>query len=74
LDISVETSLGSTLLRRQMVKDFLIIIGGKTWPTDLVVSKMLGFNTILDMYLLSKHYTSIDCSQKEVIFRPPSKI
>jgi hypothetical protein len=53
------------------VEDCPIFIEGKTLPAKLVVFKMLGFDVILGMDSLSKHYASIDCQGKVVTFRPP---
>lgn len=69
LDISVATPVGSTILCRQVVRDCSISIEGIMLLTNLVVFKMLGFDVILCMDWLSRHYTSIDYHRKKVVFR-----
>lgn len=71
LDISLATLVGIVVLCKRVVKNCPINIKWRTLPADLVLFKMLRFDVILIMDWLSRHYASIDCRRKEVMFRPP---
>lgn len=57
-----------------LVRDCPISIEGRMLLTNHVVFKMLGFDVILDIDWLSRHYTSIDYHRKEVVFRWASNL
>jgi len=59
---------------KHLVEDCPIVIEGRKPPAILVVFKMLGFDVILGLDWLSKHYASIDCQEKVVTFRPPGDV
>jgi hypothetical protein len=49
---------------KHLVEDCPIVIEGRKPPAILVVFKMLGFDVILGMDWLSKHYASINFLRK----------
>jgi hypothetical protein len=56
----VATLVGNTIMCKHLVEDCPIVIEGRTPPAILVVFKMLGFDVILGMDWLLKHYASIN--------------
>jgi len=70
-NITVSTRTGNIVTCRKSIENCPIVIGDRVLPANLAVFQMLGFDVILGMDWLSKHYTNIDCRKKEVVFRSP---
>ena len=47
----------------------LVLVEGRELLMDLVLLDMLDFDMILEMDWLARHYATLDCWEKEVIFR-----
>jgi hypothetical protein len=71
--ITVSTPTGNIVTCRKSIENCPIFIGDRVLPANLAVFQMLGFDVILGMEWLSKHYANIDCRKKEVVFRSPSE-
>ncbi|XP_062151922.1 uncharacterized protein LOC133860307 [Alnus glutinosa] len=67
-NITVSTPTGNVVTCRKFIENCPIVIGDRVLPANLAVFQMLGFDVILGMDWLSKHYANIDCREKEVIF------
>lgn len=65
----VATPIGKTIVCKCVVCGFLLSICGKIFPTNLVVFAMFGYDVILGMDWLAKHYANIDCTRKQVTLR-----
>jgi len=72
-NITVSTPTGNVVTCRKFIENCPIIIGDRILPENLAVFQMLGFDVILGMDWLSKHYANIDCRKKEVIFHSPNE-
>ena len=48
-------------------------IDGKTLEVDLILLNIQKFDIILGMDFLSNHYASLNCNQKEIVFKRPGK-
>ena len=46
-----------------------VLVEGRELLADLVLLDVLEFNVILGMDWLARHYASLDCREKVVIFR-----
>ncbi|XP_035546511.1 uncharacterized protein LOC118348590 [Juglans regia] len=57
----------------RVVKDCRLEVAGLTLIADLIVFHLMGFDFIVGMDWLSKHYAKIDCRQREIVFDLPSK-
>ena len=49
-----------------------MLIEGRELLVNLVLLDVMDFDEILGMDWLSKHYATVDCQRKEVIFRIPN--
>ena len=66
----VSTPSGNFLEASSVLKDCLLLIEGHVLKVDLVVLGIHDFDIILGMDWLSKHYATIECHEKEVLFQP----
>ncbi|KAL5570134.1 hypothetical protein UlMin_026709 [Ulmus minor] len=66
----VSTPSGKCLEASSILKDCLLLIEGHVLTADLVVLGIHDFDIILGMDWLSKHYATIECHEKEVLFQP----
>ena len=57
----------------ERVKDCQLCVSNHTMDVTLIVLDMTSFDVILEMEWLAKNHASIDCFNKEVMFRPPSQ-
>lgn len=55
----------------QGIRDCPISLEGKIIEADLIIFGLLGFDLILGMDWLSKHYAKIHCQRKEIVFDSP---
>jgi hypothetical protein len=60
-NIIISTPTGNVVTCRKFIENCPIVIGDRVLPANLVVFQMLGFDVILGMDWLSKHYANIDC-------------
>ncbi|KAL5564046.1 hypothetical protein UlMin_033793 [Ulmus minor] len=61
---------GKCLEASSILKDCPLLIEGHVLTADLVVLGIHDFDIILGMDWLSKHYATIECHEKEVLFQP----
>ena len=46
-----------------------MLVEGRELLADLVLLDVIDFDVIVGMDWLAKHYTTVDCREKEVIFK-----
>uniref|UniRef100_A0A2N9HRA9 RNA-directed DNA polymerase n=1 Tax=Fagus sylvatica TaxID=28930 RepID=A0A2N9HRA9_FAGSY len=71
-ELSVSTPLGDTLMSNLVLKSCMFCIEGRELSADLVLLGMHDFDVILGMNWLAAYHASVDCFEKEVVFRPPA--
>jgi len=59
-NITVSTPIGNIVTCRKSIENCPIVIGDRVLPANLAVFQMLGFDVILGMDWLSKHYANIE--------------
>ena len=64
----VATPMGDYVVTSKMVKDFIVTIGYREMPFDLVLLDLQDFDVILGMDWLASYHTSVDCFGKRVTF------
>ena len=64
--IRVATPLGGAVTFYEMCKDFEIDFAGRVLYANLIVLGFEGFEIILDMDWLRKHFVTLDCARKTV--------
>jgi hypothetical protein len=72
--LSVSTPLGDTLMSNLVLKSCIFCIEGRELSADLVLLGMHDFDVILGMNWLAAYHASVDCFEKEVVFRPPGEL
>jgi hypothetical protein len=72
-ELSVSTPLGDTLMSNLVLKSCMFCIEGRELSADLVLLEMHDFDVILGMNWLAAYHASVDCFEKEVVFRPPGE-
>jgi len=72
-NITVSTPIRNVVTCRKFIENCPIDIEDRVLPANLAMFQMLGFDIILGMDCLSKHYANIDCRKKEVIFLSPNE-
>jgi hypothetical protein len=73
-ELSVSTPLGDTLMSNLVLKSCMFCIEGRELSADLVLLEMHDFDVILGMNWLAAYHASVDCFEKEVVFRPPGEL
>jgi hypothetical protein len=73
-ELSVSTPLGDTLISNLVLKSCMFCIEGRELSADLVLLGMHDFDVILGMNWLAAYHASVDCFEKEVVFRPPGEL
>jgi hypothetical protein len=73
-ELSVSTPLGDTLMSNLVLKSCMFCIEGRELSADLVLLGMHDFDVILGMNWLVAYHASVDCFEKEVVFRPPDEL
>ena len=71
--LSVGTPAGVSMEAFERVKDSQFCVSNHTMNVMLIVLDMTNFDVILGMKWLAKNHASIDCFNKEVVFRPPGQ-
>ncbi|KAL5565172.1 hypothetical protein UlMin_028336 [Ulmus minor] len=66
----VSTPSGKCLEASSILKDCPLVIEGHILTADFIVLGIHDFDIILGMDWLSKHYATIECHEKEVLFQP----
>ena len=69
IPLSVVTPLSDELETDIVFPSYLVLVEGRELLADLVLLDVIDFDVIMGMDWLAKHYTTIDCREKEVIFR-----
>jgi hypothetical protein len=69
-ELSVSTPLVDTLMSNLVLKSCMFCIEGRELSADLVLLGMHDFDVILGMNWLAAYHASVDCFEKEVVFRP----
>ena len=65
--------IGDSRIAESVYLDSRVIIGGHEFLEDLILIDIHGFDVILGMDWLSRHYAIVDCYRKEVGFCRPGK-
>ena len=71
--LSVATPLSEELETNVFFPSCPVLVEGRELPTDLVLLDVIGFDVILGMDWLAQYYATVDCREKEVIFRIPDE-
>ncbi|XP_022964749.1 uncharacterized protein LOC111464739 [Cucurbita moschata] len=71
--LSVGTPAGVSMEAFERVKDSQLCVSNHMMNVMLIVLIMTNFDVILGMKWLAKNHASIDCFNKEVVFRPPGQ-
>lgn len=72
-EIEVCTPLGASVFSRKHVRNCEINIHNRTFPGDLILLPIEGYDVILGMDWLYRHHAHLDCHSKIVSFREPGK-
>lgn len=68
--LSIATPLGVSLDADLVYGDYVVQVGGKGLPADLILLDMNDFNVILGMDWLSAYHATVGCFHKRVTFSP----
>ena len=71
--LSVSTPLSEVLVTNVMFPMCSMRIGDREMMAELILLDVMDFDVILGMDWLSQHYATLDCREKEVIFRMPGE-
>jgi hypothetical protein len=66
----VATPIGKTVTCSRIARGCPIAINVSILPANLVVLPLHGYDVILGMDWLAKHFASIDCARKLVTLKP----
>src|SRR5262249_17779533 len=69
--LSMSTPISDEIEVDIFYPSYLVFIEGKILPANLIVLHVMDFDVILGMDWLARHYATIDCRAKKVIFRIP---
>ncbi|KAF5481413.1 hypothetical protein F2P56_002064 [Juglans regia] len=69
----VATPIENSVVCSEILPGCPLSIEGRLMLEDLLVFHMVGFDVIFGMGWLASYHASIDCSKKEVVFRPPNE-
>ncbi|KAA0036813.1 DNA/RNA polymerases superfamily protein [Cucumis melo var. makuwa] len=64
---------GDSFIVNSVYRKCSILIDGETLEVDLIPLNIQEFDVILGMDFLSNHYASLNCHQKEIVFKRPRK-
>ena len=70
--LSITTPLSDELEKDIFFPSCPVLVEGRELLVDLVLLDVLEFDVILGMDWLARHYASLDCREKVVIFRIPN--
>ena len=70
--LSVATPLSDELETDVFFSSCPVLVEGRELLADLVLLDVIEFDVILGMDWLARHYASLDCREKVVIFRIPN--
>ena len=71
--ISVGTPTGVSVDLPEMVRRYEIRFMGRRFVVDLFVLGFQGFDVILGMDWLERHYVSLDCGRRQVVLSEPDR-
>ncbi|GKV40242.1 hypothetical protein SLEP1_g47911 [Rubroshorea leprosula] len=72
-ELHVDSFLGGVMTTKEVCKAVDMYIDGRQLSVSLIVLDISDFDIILGMDWLSKHFASIDCHRKWVIFNNPGE-
>ena len=72
--LSMATPLSDELETNIVFLSYPVLVEGQELRADLVLLDVIDFNIILGIDWLAQHYTTLDCREKEVIFRIPNDV
>ena len=72
-DLIIATPMGDSVVTSKMLKDYLVMIGYREMPVDLVLLDLQDFDVILGMDWLASYHASVDCFGKRVTFSIPGQ-
>ncbi|KAA0042457.1 reverse transcriptase [Cucumis melo var. makuwa] len=65
--------IGDSFIVNSVYRKCSVLIDGETLEVDLISLNIQEFDVILGMDFLSNHYASLNCHQKEIVFKRPGK-
>lgn len=68
----VSTPSEAVMSSNGVIRDCLIEVCGNELLADLILLEVHDFDIISGMDWLSRHYATIDCHNKNVVFEPPN--
>ncbi|KAL0553697.1 hypothetical protein IC582_007600 [Cucumis melo] len=72
-ELLISTPVGDSFIVNSVYRKCSILIDGETLEVDLIPLNIQEFDVILGMDFLSNHYASLNCHQKEIVFKRPRK-
>ncbi|XP_059668766.1 uncharacterized protein LOC132313839 [Cornus florida] len=69
--LCVDTPVGVSVSLSRIVRDYSIVIAGRTFVFDLILLEITGFDVILEMDWLASFRATIDCFRGRVTFCTP---
>ncbi|XP_050941530.1 uncharacterized protein LOC127149710 [Cucumis melo] len=70
-ELLISTPVGDSFIVNSVYQKCSILIDGETLEVDLIPLNIQEFDVILGMDFLSNHYASLNCHQKEIVFKRP---
>ncbi|KAA0060484.1 Gag protease polyprotein-like protein [Cucumis melo var. makuwa] len=70
-ELLISTRIGDSFIVNSVYRKCSILIDGETLEVDLNPLNIQEFDVILGMDFLSNHYASLNCHQKEIVFKRP---
>ncbi|RVW26904.1 Transposon Tf2-12 polyprotein [Vitis vinifera] len=71
-DLIVATPVGDSIVASRMLRNYIVMIGYREMPVDLVFLDFQDFDVILGMDWLASYHASVDCFEKRVTFSIPA--
>ena len=72
-ELFINTPVGNSFIVNSVYRDCMVHIDGETLEVDLILLNIYEFDVILGMNFLSNHYASLNCHQKEIVFKRSGK-
>ncbi|KAI5317321.1 hypothetical protein L3X38_037028 [Prunus dulcis] len=73
-ELAISVPTGDVFMVGAVYRDSMVLVGDVFLETNLIPLDMVEFDVIMSMDWLAKHRASVDCFQKEVIFRSPERL
>lgn len=68
-ELTITLPKGEVLVPNTVYMNSPVLVGAMLLEADLISLEIVDLDVILGMAWLAKHHASIDCFQKEVVFR-----